>query len=45
MPIRQEGTKFTFGEGFAVHKEKFLPITPEEESIGNAIVNAAYIVH
>lgn len=27
------------------HKISFLPITPEEEIIGKAVVNAAYIVH
>lgn len=26
-------------------KERFSPISPEEEAIGKAIVNAAYIVH
>ena len=37
MPQRLEDTK--------VHKEKYLPLTIEEENIGKAIVNAAYIVH
>lgn len=27
------------------HNRRFLPITPEEEEIGKAVVNAAYIVH
>ncbi len=26
-------------------KENFLPISPEEETIGKAIVNAAFTVH
>ena len=37
MPQRQEDSK--------LHKEKYKPISPEEEAIGKAIVNAAYIVH
>ncbi len=37
MPQRPEDTK--------VHKENFLPLTKEEEEIGKAVVNAAYIVH
>ena len=36
MPQRQEDTKF--------HKD-FLPLTAEEEAVGRAVVNAAYIVH
>ena len=27
------------------HLNSYLPITPEEEAVGKAIVNAAYIVH
>ena len=27
------------------HKERFLPLTEEEERIGKAVVNAAFIVH
>lgn len=37
MPQSHKDIKF--------HKEFFLPLTPEEEVIGKAIVNAAYIVH
>ena len=37
MPLRHEDTKF--------HKERFLPLAQEEETVGKAIVNAAYIVH
>jgi GxxExxY protein len=37
MPQRPEDIKF--------HKEKFLPVTAEEEAVGKAIVNAAYVVH
>ena len=37
MPQRHEDIKF--------HKEKFLPLSVEEEAIGRAIVNAAYVVH
>jgi GxxExxY protein len=37
MPLSQKGTKF--------HQEIFLPISPEEEKIGKAIVNAAFEVH
>jgi len=37
MPKRHEDIKF--------HKEKFLSLTQEEEAIGKAIVNAAYVVH
>jgi GxxExxY protein len=36
-PQSQEDTK--------VHKENYLPLSPEEEEVGKAIVNAAYIVH
>jgi GxxExxY protein len=36
MPLRDKDTK--------VHKE-FLPLTHEEEAVGKAVVNAAYIVH
>ncbi|MFA6401329.1 MAG: GxxExxY protein [Salinivirgaceae bacterium] len=28
-----------------LHKEMFLPLSPEEEAIGRVIVNAAYVVH
>jgi len=37
MPQRQEDTRS--------HQEKYKPLSPEEEAIGKAIVNAAYIVH
>jgi len=37
MPQRHEDIKF--------HKEKFLPLSFEEEAVGRAIVNAAFIVH
>jgi len=37
MPLRQKGTK--------LHKGIFIPITPEEEAIGKAVVNAAYLIH
>jgi len=37
MPLRQEDRK--------LHKENFLPLSLEEEAVGRAIVNAAYIVH
>jgi len=37
MPQRHEDIKF--------YKEFFLPLTSEEESVGKAIVNAAFIVH
>lgn len=37
MPQRHDDTKF--------HKAGFLPLTPEEEKVGRAIVNSAYIVH
>jgi GxxExxY protein len=37
MPQSHEDTKF--------HKEIFGNISPEEEAIGKAVVNAAYIVH
>jgi GxxExxY protein len=37
MPQRHEGTKD--------HKENFKPLTEEEETVGKAVVNAAYIVH
>lgn len=36
-PQRQEDTK--------VHKANYLPLSPEEEAVGKAIVNAAFIVH
>lgn len=32
-------------ENTMVHKEKFLPLSAEEEMTGKHIVNAAYIVH
>jgi hypothetical protein len=32
MPLRHEGSK--------VHKEKYLPVTEEEERIGKAIADA-----
>ena len=37
MPQRHQDTKN--------HKGNFLPLTPEEERIGKAIVNAAYKIH
>ncbi len=37
MPQRHKDTKN--------HKGNFLPLTPEEERIGKAIVNAAYKIH
>lgn len=37
MPQSQEDTK--------QHKDTFKPLSIEEERIGKAIVNAAYIVH
>jgi len=37
MPQRQEDSK--------LHKEKYKPLGLEEEAVGKAIVNAAYIVH
>lgn len=37
MPQRHQGTKN--------HKGRFEPLTPEEERIGKAVVNAAYKVH
>ncbi len=37
MPQRHEDTK--------EHKEKYFPLTLEEENIGKEVVNAAYIVH
>jgi GxxExxY protein len=37
MPQSQEDIK--------VHKENFLPLSQEEELVGKAIVNAAFIVH
>ena len=37
MPQRLEDRKF--------HKAEFKPISEEEEAIGKAIVNAAYLVH
>ena len=37
MPLRHKDTKY--------HEGKYKPLTPEEERIGKAIVNAAYKVH
>lgn len=37
MPPSHEDTKN--------HKGKFLPLTKEEEAIGKAVVNAAFVVH
>jgi GxxExxY protein len=37
MPLSHEDTK--------VHKENYGRITPEEETVGKAIVNAAFTVH
>jgi GxxExxY protein len=37
MPLRHGDTKF--------HKDAYLPVTDEEQRIGNAIVHAAYLVH
>lgn len=37
MPQSHEDTK--------KHKEKFLPLTEEEERVGKAVVNAAYKIH
>ena len=37
MPARHEDAKY--------HKERFKPLSQEEERIGKAIVNAAYKVH
>ena len=37
MPQRLEDSK--------IHEEKFFPLSDEEETIGKAIVNAAFLIH